>query len=546
MQSSEIINYDPVMLSYGKKVYSHRFIETLRKKNLSISGDGRIKDICPQAGFQERVCLNDADVLIIGGKRGGGKTFSIELAPMRYIDNKLFSIHGFRKEEADINRGLWKTSLKLYADVAEPKESSFTWVFPSGATSRYEHLQDENKIDQRFRGVEMPFIIIDEMTQIKMETFFTLLASNRNTIGVNNQFIGTCNPVGEKHWVHQFLWWYIDPISHSIIPEREGKKIYFFKYGKTIAEIMWGESKKEVYEKAKGYIDRIFDPKLLELGHTPYNLINSLCFIEGAFTENSILMKNDPNYLGNLAQQGGESSVKDINGLWVDIDEDEEELIPADKFDECYGRVGCDEGEYYGVLDVALSRDGAVMGAFKGNELIDIESYRGIGSIELVNKVLHFLEKHHIPLRNFAFDSDGVGNYLKEPLKCGKGGAYAFNNNSASSDKAIWYNQKAECTDKFATRVKEGKFAIRAELRNKMIDGKRLWESLSEQRRVIRRKQSNQSKFQVLPKNEMKILLGGKRSPDIMEMIIMKEHFNIILDKKKKTETNIKGLGWLQ
>lgn len=471
-------------------------------------------------------------------------TFAIELAPLRYIDNPLFSIHGFRKEENDIERGLWKTSKKLYMDVATPKESDYSWVFPSGATSKYEHLHDENKIDQRFRGTEMPFVMVDEVPQITKETFFTLLASNRNTIGVDNQFMGTCNPVGEKHWLHQFLWYYIDPDTKTIIPERDGKTIYFFKYGKEISEIVWGMTKKEVYEKAKDYIDSIFDKRLEALGQSPLTLINSLCFIEGQYAENAILMKNDPNYLGNLAQQGGESSYKDICGRWVDLDDNDEELIPASDWEACYGRPGCDEGEVTGVADVALSRDGLVLGAFRGNRLFAIESYRKVGSETAKGIVLNFMEKHGIPLRNFAFDSDGIGNYLKEPLKWGKGGAYAFNNNSASTDSRIWYNQKAECTEKFAQRVREGGFAIEPELRDKIIDGKPLWESLAEQRRVIRRKQSNQSKFQVLPKNEMKMILGGKRSPDIMEMIIMHEHFNIIAKQRKKV--SVKGLGWLQ
>ena len=534
--------YDPVMLAYGKKVFSSRHIEAIRKANLDTCTDRRIRNICPQAGFQEKVCLNDADILIIGGRRGGGKTFAIELAPMRYIDNPLFTIHGYRKEEGDIQRGLWNTSKKLYTDVAVMKESDFTWVFPSGAISIYEHLHDESKIDQRFRGVEMPYIIIDELTQITKETFFTLLASNRNTIGVDNQFIGTCNPVGESHWVHQFLWWYIDPETKFIIPERDGKTIYFFKYGTEISEIIWGLSKKEVYEKGKDHIDQFFDKKLEAMGQSPLSLINSLCFIEGQYAENAILIKSDPNYLGNLAQQGGQSSIKDINGRWVDIDDDDEEIIPAADWEACYGRPGCDEGIMTGVCDVALMRDAITLGAFQGNRLIDVESHRGVGSETVLALVDKFMEKHGIALRNFAFDSDGIGNYLREPLKVGKGGAYAFNNNSASTDPRIWYNQKAECGEKFAQRVREGKFAIEPDLADKIIDGKPLRESLAEQRRVIRRKQANQSKFQMLPKNEMKILLGGKRSPDLMEMIIMHEHFNIIQRQKKKQQ--IRGLSW--
>lgn len=526
----------------GKKVYSYRYIEKLREHNINLQSNERVKAICPQAGFQENVCLNDADILVIGGKRGGGKTFVCELAPMRYVDNPLFTIHGFRKEEDDIKRGLWRTSLSLYSELAEQKASQFTWTFPSGATSIYEHLQNEANIDRRFRGVEMPYILIDELTQISAQTFFTLLASNRNTIGVRNQFVATCNPVGETHWVHKLLSWYIDPNTFLIIPERNGVKRYFYKYGREINEIIWGNSKEDVYEKGKDRIDPIFDKKLTLLGRTPYDLINSICFIEGTYAENKLFIKRDPNYLGNLAQSGGATVHRDILGIWKD-DEETENLLPSDLWEKVYTMPGCDEeGTHTGVADVALSRDAFVLGAFRGNRLVDIESYRGIGSMTALTLVKKFLEKNHIPLRNFIFDSDGIGNYLKEPLLVDKGGSYAFNNNSASSDSQIWYNLKAECTEKFSQRVKEGKFAIEPSLLDKIIDGKTLKESLDEQASVIRRKDTNGGKFQVLTKPEMKILLGGKRSPDIIEMIIMHEKFNI---DKVKHKSEIKGLQWL-
>lgn len=259
MLSNDLIStFDPVFLRYGQKVYSKEFINSLREDILN----NEVENVfIPQEGFQENVCLNDADVLIVGGKRGAGKTFVMELAPLRFVDNPLFTVNGYRKEEDDIKRGLWNTSKKIYSNIATPKESSFRWVFPSGAVSTYEHLQNENEIDRRFRGVEIPFIIVDEVTQISFNTFFTMLASNRNSLGIKNQFIGSCNPVGPKHWLHKFIEWYIDPDTKEIIPERDGKKRYFYKYGKHISEIYWGNSKEEVYAKAKDKIDLVFEDR---------------------------------------------------------------------------------------------------------------------------------------------------------------------------------------------------------------------------------------------------------------------------------------------
>ena len=463
-------------------------------------------------------------------------SFVMELAPLRFVDNPLFTVNGYRKEEDDIKRGLWNTSKKIYSNIATPKESTFRWVFPSGATSTYEHLQNENEIDRRFRGVEIPFIIIDELTQISFNTFFTMLASNRNSLGIKNQFIGSCNPVGPKHWLHQFISWYIDPETKEIIPERNNKTRYFYKYGKHISEIYWGNTKEEVYAKAKDKIDLVFDESLREQGLSPLSLINSLCFIEGDYASNKIFIKKDSSYLGNLAQQGGEQSIKDIKGIWDDYGESES-IFTNEDWEAVYENTYQTNGIRTAVCDVALSRDALTLGAFDGSHLFDMEYIKNVGSTTAFALIKKFLDRHHIPLRNFAFDSDGVGNYLKEPCKVGKGGAYAFNNNSASSDPAIWYNQKAECAEKFSIRVKERGFSIDKDLLEKKFEGKTLREHLDEQRSVIRRKETTNGKYQLIGKPEMKKLMGGKRSPDIIEMIIMHEHFVI-----NKPKGDFKGL----
>ena len=64
--------YDPVFASFGMKVLSHDYAESVRRHNLEVN-PSRIRTWIPQAGFQENVLRNDADILIIGGRRGGGK-----------------------------------------------------------------------------------------------------------------------------------------------------------------------------------------------------------------------------------------------------------------------------------------------------------------------------------------------------------------------------------------------------------------------------------------------------------------------------------------
>lgn len=531
---------DPVFAKFGVEMYTAEYIDMLRDENLN-SEDPISYNIIPQAGFQEKVLTCEADVIIIGGKRGGGKSFIMELAPMRYIDNPLFSSYGFRKEEDDIKRGLWNTSKKIYTSIArEMIESSFIWRFFSGAFVKYEHLANESNIDRRFRGVEIPSMIIDELLQITAQTFFTLLASNRNSLGIPNQFIASCNPAGEKHWVHKFIKWYIDPETKTIIPERDGKIRYFYKWGKDITEIAYGDSKEEVYQKVKPYIDDIWDERLEEQGRNRLDLINSLCFIEGSYSENKLFIKIDPQYLGNLAQQGGEQSRKDLKGIWQDTDEGTSELDIDDFQNMLNNTIEQRDGNRYAVMDVGLTNDEFVIGAFDGSHLYDMEAYKGVGSMTVLALVKNFLDKNHIHIKNTLFDSDGVGNYLQEPLKTGKGGAYAYNNNSSSTDRYIWYNYKSECADKFKMAVKELRFSIDQKLLNRKFGKMTLREHLEEERNAFRYKDTNNGKIQLIPKKEMKVIMGQRRSTNFLDVCFMQQHFVI-----KKVKRGVKGLGLL-
>lgn len=530
--------YDPVFAAHGMRVYSREYVARVREENERLREGEILYNICPQDGFQERVCASDAGILIIGGRRGGGKTIGMLLAATRYIENPNYTIHAFRKEEEDLRRGTFKSSKKIYSQIARITESSMMWTFPSGASAKFEHLHDEEQIDRRFRGVEIPTIIIDELPQVTSETFFTLLAANRNSYGIPNKFIASCNPVGESHWLYKMLSWWINPDTGRTIRERDGHKRYFYKYGNDITEIYWGNTPEEVYQQAAEKIDKIWDKRLEVMGRSKFDLINSLTFIEGNYYENRIFVKIDPQYLGRLAGRGERETEKDIQGVWRDED-DSISLIGIDDIQSMLTNTEQRDGNLRAVIDVALQRDGFVIGAFDGNHLFDLEIYKKVGSMAAINLVNKFLEKNHIPLRNVAFDSDGIGQYLKEPLKEGKGGAFAFNGNSSSTDSNVWQNLKAECAEKFVMGLKEVKFSISESLINRKYFGKKLSDYLLEERSAIRRKM-NVNKFQLIPKTEMKKILGGK-SPDVTDMFIMFQVFEVL----KPTKKGVKGLQYL-
>jgi hypothetical protein len=155
--------------------------------------DPRIK---PQPGPQEALLRSPADVTVMGGAAGGGKTLGLLLDCLRYADNPHFTATILRRTFAQITKpgALWDQSFKLYPRLgAVPRRGEMAWIFPSGAKVVFGHLQHEDTV-LNYQGSELPLIGIDEGTQVSAYQFWYLLSRNRTTCGVRPCVRVTCNP----------------------------------------------------------------------------------------------------------------------------------------------------------------------------------------------------------------------------------------------------------------------------------------------------------------------------------------------------------------
>lgn len=77
--------YDPVFAKFGKKYFTYEYIEMLREENKKkkANGERMLYNLIPQKGFQEKVLMTQADIKIVGGRRGGGKLLSLCLRHFR-------------------------------------------------------------------------------------------------------------------------------------------------------------------------------------------------------------------------------------------------------------------------------------------------------------------------------------------------------------------------------------------------------------------------------------------------------------------------------
>ena len=513
---------DPVFLEFGMEVYSNEYIESLRQENLELKRKGkRSYNLIPQAGFQEKVLTSLADIVICGGVRGAGKTAVGLIGAMEYADNPDVNLYGFRRFEADVKRGIWKSCKPIFRGFANFADTSFEAKFfnGTGATMKMEHLADLSKVKDRFRGAEMPYILIEELaefTKESMSVIFDLMGSNRSTAGVRPRFICTCNPVGRSNKLRWFLDWWIDPQTDEAIPSRSGKIRYFCRYGEDVMEIAWGDSPEEVYQNpnARRKIESLSDDPENEYA----SYITSVTFIDGDYAENKILQVSDPKYMNRISSGGSKSVINDIRGIWRDVD-DTGALVTMNDMNNFFEATPMVTGLRCGGGDIALRDDWLVLWAMDGMHIIDVFAKRYVTSEDVIPIILEFLKRNEIPKENFAFDVNGIGNWLKqsEELK----GCFGFDNKAPAKDRASYNTRKSECAGMLVDALQNGRMSIDEGVLRRTYTERRVpftvRDKLVEERIAIKWKDEENPKA-LVKKTDMKALLG--HSPDFIEALM--------------------------
>jgi len=408
----------------------------------------------PQPGFQEDAMATSADIAILGGAAGSGKSWLLCFEALRHINNKRFGGLIFRRETPMIRNegGLWDTSGEIYPYCgAKARETVLEWKFPSGAKMKFSHLQHDSDV-LNYQGAQIPYIAFDELTHFTEAQFFYMVSRNRTTCGVKPYVRATCNP-DPNSWVARFIEWWIDPITGDPIPERAGKLRYFLRDNDVY---IWGDSVVEVKEKA---------PHLFgEFNGVPIddkNQVRSVTFIPGKLWDNLILMKKDPAYLGGLRSLPAELQRQLLHGNWLFKPDDlclfDYQAIP--NIFTNYPELLPNPKRYITVDAARFGRDLAVITVWKGWEIIHMSVFKKSDIHDLIGEIERLRAKFSVMKCNTAIDADGVGGGTA------KVGEYrAFRNGAKpvrdpdTRIKEDFENFKAQCYYRFAARVNNGQF----------------------------------------------------------------------------------------
>ena len=413
-----------------------------------------------------------------------------------------------------------------YIEIVESGEPRVT--FPSGARIDVTHVSDQTreKVLQRFKGRQYDFIYFDELTGFTFECFAAICTRNRGRGKWTGKVRATTNPM-RRCWIREFIDWYIGA-DGFIREDRAGVVRYFYMAGETVKDVVWGDSKEEVYAKCRIDIDRKLAKINGKTGTATYeNLIKSFTFYLGKMTENKAMLSNNDDYVGSVAMMGGRNAQQLLEGNWnVDPEEDLEAIIPSEMAMQCFLNDPQTNGDKWITCDLAdTGTDNFIALAWDGFHIIDILIV-GLSTPRQNAEMLHnFAVKHDIADDHIIYDAIR-GTYINDYIR----NAVQFVSYRAPMGMygRGYVKLKDECYGRLIEAIRRGGLSFADELQNKRYEHANLDAFVSienefvEECSVVRYDTTAGGKKTLWSKKKMNQKLGKNRSMDLLDPCAMR------------------------
>lgn len=399
-------------------------------------------------------------------------------------------------------------------------------TFPQGSWIDFCHLADQSydAIMRRFKSSQYDWIYLDELTEFGWDAFRALLTRNRGKSDYAGKCLATTNPERES-WIRDFIDWYVDEEGY-IIPERDGIVRFFFVQGKTVKEVVWGNTKEEVYNQCKAEIDDLVRQQKMD-DWRPF--VKSFTFYEGRMSDNKEMLENNPGYVGTIAMMGETERKKLLGGNWnVSSKDDEGTLVSFDEASSVFTNDDQCNGDKWITVDLADSgTNNFVQIAWDGLHVIDIDIAPYTTPEENATRTKRFAAKHDIGHSHIIFDAIR-GMYFKDYIP----EAVPFESYRAPIGiNALQYTKLKDCCyGKLIYLIKNNLISISSDVarRTYINAASRTKSDLTvenefvEEIRVVRWVDAPNGKKRLMTKKEMNKSLGRGRSMDLADPMAMR------------------------
>lgn len=489
--------------------------------------------IRPNKGFQEKFVRSNIDVVIGGGVLACGKTSGAVLSCAEPSEDSRWRGVFLRNNLGDLKSGggILDEFKNIYGNGVSVIESGDPHVdFPSGARVDVTHIADQSrdKVRQRFKGRQYDYIYFDEMTGFSWDCFVEVSTRNRGKGKWTGKIRGTTNP-DRNHWLRIFLDWYIG-VDGFIREDREGRVRYFFINGETVKDVVWGDTKEEVYKQCKIAID-----KKLSKVNTPNSkvtvtyedMIRSFTFYLGKMTENTAILGDNSGYVGAVAMSGGRSAEQLLEGNWnVSPDDDAYASISSSEANQVFMNDPMRNGDKWITCDLAdVGTDNFVAIAWNGFHIEDILIVNKSEPRDNAEYMMSFAKEHGIPDNRIIYD--GVrARYINDYIPDSE--PFISNSQTRGIYGRMFRYLKDECFGRLVEVIKRGNLSIEENIANRIYKHQRLkvqstiQNEFIEECLVVSFKEGFGGKKALLSKKEMNSKLGKERSMDLLDAIAMR------------------------
>lgn len=534
-----------------------RHIGTVKEK-MWVEVDGKKLrkgvDYITQTGLQEyMVTREDVNILLLGSQPGSGKTAGLLLAALDGIDKKGHGVLFVKKQLISTKEGAGTIieDAKLFYKFADAEFTSSenpTFKFPKWGTSiTFTHANFPNTpkgrhdFQEKFKNFQTARIFMDEATDHPYHVFVYLQSRNRDTSGVLPRMILTFN-VNSSHWTRQIVdWWLMkDPETGRRIPDpaKIGRVRYALIRGETPADIVWGDTKQEVIEKA-----HIVVPKeLAAIGMTAEDMVKSIAFRPANMAENMEMMTaTQGRHAANVFNLGDVETRKLFYEDW-DADDEGDSDIGHEVIDSIFTNPqDPPDAEMYASADISGGGDACVMYIWRGNTIVAREEYLLADYRQMPAWVTAKLTQYGVSVKHFAFDATGLGQYLKdfirgEAIVCNTRPRQEYDEAGNPVTLEEWFNLRSQLMGKMQYMLQTGAISCAIPPDKMFPHGpkripKAFRDILREESEVFRRKFKG-NKLYYRSKDEFKDKF--RYSPNEIDAITYKAVFH--LDAKQRKE----------
>lgn len=394
-------------------------------------------DLIPQRGMQENTAASDCNLIFLGGSGTSGKTFIGLMGAMKGLGYKNFTarIVTMQSKDGDVGSSMKRDAEQIYGGFA-----GCNLRVGGGITAEWKNWNNSIKFMhvnynpfntkewEEYKAVckanTASYFYYDEVTGVETwKKFSYMFSRNRDSSGaMKPKTTASFNPEPE-HWTTQFLLraGYLDE-EWDFPKENNGKITYFYSgSGDDIDDIVFGKTRTEVAQKAGITISKEEEA----FGMKPEDMVKSFTCFMGSPVDNKILVNiTQGESIANLAAVGKTEGAKMHLGSFRPS-EGGKNKITAKVIENIFSAPVSHFNEpRYATLDVSGGGDLTIMWIWRGTTIIAREDIVSDDPVRIEQWVEHNLRKYGVPVKNFVFDSGGMGFFLKR-FKDG----YAVTNN---------------------------------------------------------------------------------------------------------------------